>query len=464
MMKQRIALLAISFLLAACQAPIVIDEGSIAERHSAIVNGQVYNGHPSVGRLQIGMGGLCTATLVGSKTVLTAAHCIKVGSTHIFHIGGRTYSAAQAIQHPQYDHNTVINDIGLVLLSSAPPIAPSATAISNPSLGLEVTLIGYGVTSENGSDSGIKRLAKNTIAQMDSTRIVFLGSSGNTGNTCYGDSGGPAFATLNGHEVVVGVTSGGSPPCGTSGVDTRVDAFQTWLVQTSGGDILQGSTAPPPDTQKPQVLITSPQDGATLDTTQATVKVDASDDTEVTKVELSVNGTVVASLTSAPYDFAVNLPEGTITLAAVASDAAGNQGSAISSVTVASPNPDPDPDPAPTPAPFGHPCDGPADCQSGLCADDGSGDGKFCTQTCNATMNNCPQQAECLPAGANSYVCGRPQEAPPSAPTLGGDTKGAQPFGGGELVGSCLVAGERIVAPPFALVALLALALLRRRR
>lgn len=478
MTTQRIALLTAALLLTACQAPVVVDDGSIAGRQSAIVNGQVYNGHPSVGKLQIGAGGLCTATLVGQKTVLTAAHCIKPGSTHKFYVGGQAYTAAQTIRHPQYNGYTLSNDIALVLLASAPPITPSAIAISSPNVGLEVTLIGYGVTSEHGTDSGIKRMAKNTIAQLTSTKMVFLGSGGDTGNTCYGDSGGPAFATLNGSEVVVGVTSGGSPPCGSDGVDTRVDAFKTWLVQNANGDIQQGSTTPPPppkDTQKPQVQITSPQDGATLAAAQATVKVSASDNVAVTKVELRIGSTVVATRSAAPYEFAIELPEGNVTLTAVASDAAGNQGSATSSVTVSlaqpdpKPNPKPDPDPNPNPSPgaFGLPCSAPADCQSGLCADDGSGAAKYCTQTCNSTMNNCPQQAECLPASTNSYVCGRPQGAPgaPTPPTPGGDdNQGAQKFAGGELVGSCAVAAERIAAPPFALLALLALALLRRRR
>jgi hypothetical protein len=472
-----IAVFAAVVLLSACQAPVTIDEGTVAGRQSAIVNGQVYNGHPSVGRLQIGMGGLCTATLVGKKTVLTAAHCIKPGSSHTFHVGGQSYTAAQTIRHPQYNGYSLTNDIALVLLQSAPPITPSAIATSNPNVGLQVTLVGYGVTSENGTDSGIKRIAKNTIAQMSATKVVFLGSGGDTGNTCYGDSGGPAFSTLNGSEVVVGVTSGGSPPCGSDGVDTRVDAFQSWLVQSSGGDIQQGSTTPPPpppppaDTQKPQVVITSPQSGVTLGATQATIKVAATDNKAVTKVELRIGSAVVASLSAPPFDFAVQLPEGNVTFTAVAYDAAGNQASATASVTVTTgkpdPGPDPKPDPNPNPSPsaFGLPCGGPADCQSGLCADDGSGGGKYCTQTCNATMNNCPQQAECLPASTNNYVCGRPQSAPtPTPPTPGPGDNGSQGLAGGELVGSCALAGVDVSTPPLSLLVLLGLALCLRRR
>lgn len=455
--------------VAGCQAPLTLDgsgETIIGNREAAIVNGQITSGHPSVGRLQIGSSGLCTATLVGKKTVITASHCVHPGSIHVFHLGGKVYPAAQALRYPQYNTTTHANDVALILLQTAPPVAPSAIAITPPKVGLGVTLIGYGVTSEYAKDAGTKRIAHNTISQMDATRMVFLGSSGNEGNTCYGDSGGPAFATLKGHEVVVGVTSGGTAPCGTDGIDTRVDAFKSWLISASGGDILQGSAAPPKDTTKPQVAIRSPQDGATLSATQVTVAASASDDKGVTRVELRVNGQIAGSRSASPYDFAVALPEGHVTLTATAFDAAGNSATATSTVTVQVETQKPAPTPSPTPGVFGTPCASPGDCQSGLCVDDGSGGGKFCTEHCNATMNNCPQDADCLPTNVASYVCGTPKAGTPQDPALKpSEGQGTSSFQDQELVGSCAVAtGAPTPAPPVALLILLGALLIPRRR
>lgn len=470
--------LSLVVLFGACQAPVELDgEATLGQREAAIVNGQTYSGHPSVGQLQIGGGGLCTATLIGKRTVLTAAHCI--GSSHTFYIGGKGYPAVSAKRHPQYSSYTQIYDIAVIILGSEPPITPSAIPSSAPTLGMEVTLIGYGVTSENGNDSGIKRMAKNTIAQLDATEMNFLGATGSKGNTCYGDSGGPAFATINGQEVVVGVTSRGTPPCGVDGIDTRVDAYRSWLTSEANGDVVVGGTTPPPpppppaDTTAPQVQITSPTTNAMLTNPLTTVTANISDNVGVKRAELQLNGHLVASASVAPYAFNVNLPQGIVQITVVAYDAAGNQGGASVNVTVQStepgPGPGPQPEPPIEPSPagsFGATCSSPADCQSGLCADDGSGLAKYCTQSCNPTMNNCALAAQCLPSGGGSYVCGRPQGGSPN-PTLPGNPNNPPENGleGRALVGSCAVApAGSVPAPPISLLALALLALLLRRR
>jgi len=43
--------------------------------------------------------------------------------------------------------------------------------------------------------------------------------------TCSGDSGGPVFLTVEGLEVLIGVTSRGDPACADHGVGIRVDAL-----------------------------------------------------------------------------------------------------------------------------------------------------------------------------------------------------------------------------------------------
>ena len=449
--------------LCACQGPVTIV--APGQRQAAITHGVPYNGHPAVGLLEVQNLGGCTATLVGKRTVLTAAHCIEPGAVHTFHAGGQAYKATVTLRHPQYNRQFLFNDIGLVFLASAPPIAAATITSTPPTVGLGVTLIGYGQTGETNYDDGIKRIATNTIARVDATTIAFLGSGGGIGNTCYGDSGGPAYSMVNGQEVIVGVTSSGTKPCGVDGTDTRVDTYKSWLTATAAGDIqFAGGTTPPPppppptDPYPPQVRIASPADGATLHGSSFTITADARDNVGVTKIELRANGALVGTGSNVPHDFAVTLPVGEVVLQATAYDAAGNKVSASITVTVEPAAPEPTPQPSQGTKGFGEDCSGPSDCISGICANSGAGT-NYCSNSCNASMNNCPQLAECLPSSMNSHVCGPPQ------PSVGGgpDASGENKLTDTTLRGSCSATGE---APPLSLVALLCLALVlvSRRR
>ena len=80
------------------------------------------------------------------------------------------------------------------------------------------------------------------------------------------------------------------------------------------------------DSTPPTVSIASPTGGSTVGGT-VPVTVNASDNVGVTKVDLRVNGAVLASDTLAPYQFSwdsTKVANGSVTLTAVAYDAAGN--------------------------------------------------------------------------------------------------------------------------------------------
>jgi len=61
------------------------------------------------------------------------------------------------------------------------------------------------------------------------TNLLCFSQTNNRG-TCSGDSGGPAFAVIDGKQTVVGVTSFGDMQCADYGADTRVDVEQPFLV------------------------------------------------------------------------------------------------------------------------------------------------------------------------------------------------------------------------------------------
>lgn len=95
-------------------------------------------------------------------------------------------------------------------------------------------------------------------------------------------------------------------------------------------------TPVPGDTTQPTVSITSPSDGAILDR-NATVNIsaNASDNVGVTKVEFLVNGVLVCTDTSQPYDCSWKVPgkpNATYTVVAKAYDGSGNN--AFQSITV----------------------------------------------------------------------------------------------------------------------------------
>ncbi|MCA9665485.1 MAG: trypsin-like serine protease, partial [Myxococcales bacterium] len=176
----------------------------IGERTAQISNGSLYTGHPHVGRLIIGTSGLCTATLIGNTTVVTAAHCIKSGSTHTFILdSGEQIAASSTHVHPQYQGEGSSYDIAVVRLSKQPAnVAPGVVATSAPAVGTAITLIGYGVTMCNSvgqcnNDANVKRRTTNSISKLYQVEFRFDGGQ----STCKGDSGGPAFATLGGREV-----------------------------------------------------------------------------------------------------------------------------------------------------------------------------------------------------------------------------------------------------------------------
>ncbi len=368
------------------------------ERRIFITNGKPYSGHPSVGYLSIGGAGLCTATLVGKQTVLTAAHCIHQGASHIFYIQGSSYPAKAVVQHSGWNSQQLSNDIGLIRLSGAPPVTPSIVSQQSPYPGLKLTLIGFGKTSSYTNDAGTKRIATNNVKQVTSTRFTFAGTGGSIGNTCKGDSGGPAFATLGGKEVQVGVTSAGATPCGTMGVDTRVDAYYNWLKNQSGGDLYTGTVQ---DKEPPKVAITSPVDQATVPAA-ATVLISASDNVGVTEVDLLLDGQTQGKLSKPPWTYNMIFTSGAHVLKAYAKDKAGNQNQHQVKVTM-KPN-----TPPPPKGGYGESCTKADHCNSGMCATDTATDKMFCTIKCDPNNNKCPQGAECLKAGVNLMVCGPP--------------------------------------------------------
>ncbi|MCK5795712.1 MAG: trypsin-like serine protease [Deltaproteobacteria bacterium] len=225
-----------------------------------ITEGQKHLGHPAIGVLTFARTatdeGACTATLVGNRVVITAAHCL-VYPKQVFTLAAtasepeRRFPAREVIYHPDFKPKVPWNnDIGVVLLTQAPPIESLRLNPLPPGVGEAITLIGFGETEKGAKDNGVKRIATNEISAVRSLFFEVSGSKGTYGNACYGDSGGATLATdTAGNESIIGLLSYINGACGESNTFvTRVDIHLPWLRKVTKGDLhVVGETPPASD-------------------------------------------------------------------------------------------------------------------------------------------------------------------------------------------------------------------------
>jgi hypothetical protein len=244
--------------------------------HPLIVNGVATFSYPATGALLLysdanrsNLFGLCSGTLIGCRTFLTAAHCVcpdnatdatscerqglvDPATLQVFFQHAGLFGVATVSISPQYNF-AQSGDVAVITLAEAVSgIAPSPlNTRRKPDVGTTGMVVGFGTTMaarRSPDDSGIKRQGTVTTA-LCSTDIPnethvcwqFL-SSGS--NTCEGDSGGPLFTDLGSGAVLAGVTSGGNSfDCLAPDVGFDSDVFvnHAWIVATAGTDL--GSTS-----------------------------------------------------------------------------------------------------------------------------------------------------------------------------------------------------------------------------
>jgi hypothetical protein len=235
------------------EAPL-LDDGA-----SALTNSEVDEGHPAVVTFFAQDFIFCTGTVIAPRIVLTAGHCAYPDLTgvqpeEIEVVFGtdateseQRIAVVDGIFHPDFDVDELYGggDVGMFRLAEDAPVDPVAIGVA-PAVGSEVTLVGFGVDSDDGF-GGVKRVSSATVTATTSELFTI----DSTSSLCHGDSGGPALQEVDGVETIVGIASVGA--CGGSSTEQRIDLHvETFILPwaaTCDADNLcaSGCAAPDPD-------------------------------------------------------------------------------------------------------------------------------------------------------------------------------------------------------------------------
>ncbi|KAI5635434.1 trypsin domain-containing protein [Phthorimaea operculella] len=197
----------------------------------------------------------CGGAILNEKSILSAAHCysektdpsrwrVRVGSSFASS-GGQVHNVVLLINHPDYYQSPyqLVHDVAVIHLQTF--ITFNALVrqalIAGPNYVLEtddpIQSIGWGMTGEGFSEQlkhvqnhvFSREVCQQTYQGLTITDEMLCVGSDNDEGICTGDSGGPNIH----NDVVVGVTSFGTPACAQAGkpsVTARVSSYVPWIL------------------------------------------------------------------------------------------------------------------------------------------------------------------------------------------------------------------------------------------
>lgn len=202
------------------------------------VKPQVINGQPASAKdwpatflFRNSDGAGCTATAVGKRVLLVAAHCIEDGAVGTAELGDFV-TDVRCNRHPNYpddisaDFTLCVAADGIPMPSEGTFETINTTDPGTPQINQQVTLLGYGCRTVGGGDASFGSLYKGNAAVLRRETNLYAVTSGGAA-VCFGDSGGGAYVAAK-----VGVPIGQLRRLW--GVNSRGDISQnSWIATTA---------------------------------------------------------------------------------------------------------------------------------------------------------------------------------------------------------------------------------------